>query len=225
MNGLQKAGGVAALSEAMIYISAFVFFGAFWDFPADADSVQKLSFLAEHQNVLSIANLVMYILFGILLAVLVVALHERLKEQASALSRIASVFGVIWVGLVIASGMLANIGLAGALELSAQDPAQAMTVWRTIYLVVEGLGGGNEVVGGVWVLLLSLAALRGAALPKSLNYVGLFVGTVGILTVYPADVLTEIFGISQIVWFAWLGSAMLKVSQRQQVSQSKKAPY
>jgi hypothetical protein len=213
VNNLQKIGGVSAILESVIYVSAFVFFGAIWNFPADADSVKQFAFLAENQVILSIVNLIMYVLFGILLAVLVLALHERLKGSTPILSKIASIFGVVWVGLVIASGMIANIGLATVLELSAKDPEQAMTVWRAIYSVVEGLGGGNEVVGGLWVLLLSFAALKGNELPKILNYLGLFVGIVGVLTIYPADVLTEIFGMSQIVWFSWLGVAMLASSK------------
>ena len=213
MDNLQKSGGVAALLEAAIYISAFVFFGAFWNFPTDADTVQKFAFLAENQGVLSIANFIMYVLFGILLAVLVLALHERLKMNTPILSQIASIFGIVWVGLVIASGMISNIGLAAALELSAKQPEQAMTIWRAIYSVVEGIGGGNEIVGGLWVLLLSIAALKGEELYKTLNFLGIFVGTVGILTIYPAEVFTEIFGISQIVWFSWLGVAMLMSRQ------------
>ncbi len=213
MNKLQKIGGVSAIFEAIIYVSAFVFFGAFWNFPTDADSVQKFAFLAENQVILSIVNLIMYVLFGIFLAVLVLAINERLKSNTPTLSQIASIFGVVWVGLVIASGMIANMGLSAVLELSTKDPEQAMTVWRAIYSVVEGLGGGNEVVGGLWVLMLSFAALKGDELSKRLNYFGLFVGIVGILTVYPAEVLTEIFGVSQIVWFSWLGAAMLASSK------------
>lgn len=213
MSDLQRIGGMAALLEATIYVFAFVFFGAFWNFPTDADSVHKFAFLAENQVILSIVNLIMYVVFGILLAVLVIAINARLKSNTPTLSQIASIFGVVWVGLVIASGMIANIGLTVALELSAKDPEQAMIVWRTIYAVVEGLGGGNEVVGGLWVLLLSFAALKGDELSKLLNYFGIFVGFVGILTVYPAQVLTEVFGVSQIVWFSWLGVTMFSSSK------------
>lgn len=209
MNNLQKIGGISALLQAVIYVSAFVFFGAFWNYPIEANSAEQLAFLAENQVSLSIVTLIMYVLFGILLALLVQALHERLKENTPILSQTASIFGVVWVGLVIASGMITNIGLASVLELSAKDPEQAMTVWRAIYSVVDGLGGGNEVVGGLWVVLLSFAALKGNQLSKRLNYLGLFVGIIGIATVYPAQVLTEIFGVSQIVWFFWLGVAML----------------
>lgn len=214
MNTLQKAGGVSALLEALIYISAFVFFGAFWSFPTDADAVQKFYFLAENQTILSIVNFIMYVLFGMLLAVLVLALHERLKTQTPTLSKLSAMFGGIWVGLVIASGMISNIGLAAAIELSIKDPEQAMTLWQVIYAVVEGIGGGNEIVGGLWVLLLSIAAIKGQVLQKSLNYLGVFVGIVGILTVYPAEVFTEIFGVSQIVWFSWLGISMLSDSKK-----------
>ena len=61
MSSLQKIGGVAALFQATIYISAFVFFGAFWDYPVSADDAQKLVFLTDNQSTLSIVNLTMYV--------------------------------------------------------------------------------------------------------------------------------------------------------------------
>ena len=104
--------------------------------------------------------------------------------------------------------MIANIGLAAVINLSVKEPEQAMTVWLTINVVVEGLGGGNKIVGGLWVLLLSITALKSKAFPKALNYFRLFIGLAGILTIYPADVLTGIFGLGQIVWFIWLGKIL-----------------
>lgn len=210
MNNLQKFGAAAAISESLIYISAFIFFGAFWVVPVGVSPAETFVFLADNQMILSIVNFVMYVLFGAFLAVLVLALHERLRANTPSLAQVAAVFGIVWVTLVIASGMIANIGLATAIQLSTTDAEQAMTVWRAIYAVVEGLGGGNEVVGGLWVLLLSIAALKGNQLSKPLNYLGLLVGLFGILTVYPAEVLTELFGVTQIVWFMWLGIAMLQ---------------
>lgn len=210
---LQKLGGVAALAEAIVYVASFVFFGAFWHFPNDAAVIQKLAFLADNQILYSMVNLVMYIVFGMLLAVLVTALHQRMKDQAPVLSQIASIFGLIWVGLVIASGMIANIGLASVIKLSSNAPEQAWTVWLAINAIVEGLGGGNEVVGGLWVLLLSVAALKCKVLPNALNYCGLLIGFAGIATVYPVDVLTELFGLGQVLWFLGLGSVLLRNSQ------------
>lgn len=213
MNNLQKIGGVAALFEAVIYISAFVFFGAFWDFPAGTNDTQKFSFLANNQTILSIVNLTMYVIFGIFLAVLVLALHQRLKTKSPALSQIASAFGLVWVGLIIASGMIANVGLGAVIDLSTKNAEQAMTVWIIINTIVDGLGGGNEIVGGLWVLLLSVAALKVNEFPKLLNYLGIFIGFVGVFTIYPAEILTEIFGLGQIIWFSWLGVTMCRSSQ------------
>nr|WP_252728746.1 hypothetical protein [Aliiglaciecola lipolytica] len=201
--------GVAALFEAAIYISAFIFYGGFWDYPVSSDDTLKFIFLTNNQVVLSVVNLAMYVVFGVFLAVLVLAIHQRMHTKVPVLSQIATAFGIIWVGLVIASGMIANVGLGAVIDLSVKNPEQAMTLWVVINTVVEGLGGGNEVVGGLWVLLLSIAGLKTGDLPKLLNCFGLFIGTVGILTIYPAEVLTEIFGLSQILWFSWLGVAML----------------
>ncbi|WP_394391525.1 hypothetical protein [Shewanella woodyi] len=109
--------------------------------------------------------------------------------------------------------MIANIGLAAVIDLSTSNAEQAKTLLVVVNTIVEGLGGGNEVVGGLWVLLLSIAGLKINELPKLLHYLGLFIGSVGILTIYPAEILTEIFGLGQIIWFSWLGVAMLKTPQ------------
>jgi len=80
--------------------------------------------------------------------------------------------------------------------------------------VVNGLGGGNEIVGGLWVLLISWVALRAAGLPKALNYLGAVIGVVALLSAIPAlgDLGGMIFGLGQIVWFVWLGIVMLRKS-------------
>lgn len=85
-----------------------------------------------------------------------------------------------------------------------------------IETVVSGLGNGNgEILGGLWVLLVSVAALRTGGLPRGLNVLGLLVGAVGIISLVPGltDLLTGVFGLSQIIWFVWLGIVLLCSSQ------------
>jgi hypothetical protein len=129
----------------------------------------------------------------------------------------ATAFGLIWAGLVIASGMISNIGTAVVVDLYSTDPNQAATTWLAISPVVEGLGGGNEVVGGIWTLLVSAAALRAGLLHRALNYVGVVVGMAGILSAVPAlgEVGGGIFGLTQIVWFVGLGILLLRNSRRE----------
>jgi hypothetical protein len=126
--------------------------------------------------------------------------------------QIATALGLIWAGLVIASGMIFNIGTGVVVDLYATDPTQAATIWLAIDTVVNGIGGGNEVVGGLWLLLVSWAALRVGELPRGLNYLGLAVGLAGTLSTIPAlgEIGGMIFGLGQIVWFVWLGVVMLR---------------
>ncbi|MGH1384145.1 DUF4386 family protein [Kordia sp.] len=208
---LQKIGGISAIIEALIYISAFIVYGSVLSYPnKNASVAEELNFLTENYLLLSILNLVVYVLFGIVLAILVLAIHQRLKSYAPNFSKLASIFGIIWVGLVIASGMIENIGLSTVVEMGKTAPENAITIWSSVSIVTEGLGGGNEIVGGVWVLLLSITALKGKFFSKPLNILGILVGVAGILTVYPLDLFTEIFGISQIVWFLWIGISMIR---------------
>lgn len=207
----QKIGGVCAILEALIYIAAFIVYGGILVYPsANASSVEELNFLSDNYFTLSVLNLISYVLFGILLAVLVLAIHQRLKNYTPSFSKLAAVFGIIWVGLVIASGMIANIGLKSVIETGINEPENAMQIWSSISIISEGLGGGNEIVGGIWVLLLSIIALKGQLFSKPLIFLGIIVGIAGILTVYPLDLFAEIFGISQIIWFFWIGIFMIR---------------
>ncbi|MCJ7534263.1 MAG: hypothetical protein MUO57_01870, partial [Anaerolineales bacterium] len=124
------------------------------------------------------------------------------------------VFGIFWGCVIIISGMINNSGMEIVVDLYGKDPAQAATVWLAIDSVIEGLAGSNEIIGGIWILLLSWAALRAGELPRILNYLGVAVGVAGIISVVPAlaEIFIYIFALGQIVWFIWLGIVMLRSS-------------
>lgn len=207
----QKLGGFSSILLGLIYIVAFIIYGGILNYPnANATETERLNFLSDNYFILSTVTFTSYVLFGILLAVLVVSLHQRIKDSFPNLSILTSVFGIIWVGLVIASGMISNIGLSSVIEIGIDDPQKAMSIWSSVGIVSEGLGGGNEIVGGVWVLLLSIVTFKSLSFSKLLSVLGLFVGIVGVLTVLPFDVFKEIFGISQIIWFIWIGISMIR---------------
>lgn len=212
-NGLQKLGGISALIEAALYVTGFGIYLTVLDPSGHEGHIQTIEFLANNQVASYIVNLLIYVVFGVVLVVLALALHARLKESSPAIMPTATAFGLIWAGLVIASGMLANIGYSTVIRLFSENQDQAVSLWLAITTVQEALGGGNEIVGGLWVLLLSWAALTSDKLPKLLNYLGVLVGLAGILTVVPTfGVLMDVFGLGQIVWFAWLGVVMLRES-------------
>lgn len=96
---------------------------------------------------------------------------------------------------------------------NSPDPTSALATWKTLNDVVAGLGSSNEIVGGLWVLLVSVGARQSNQLPRSLCYAGGLVGACGVATVYPVESLTELFGVSQLIWFVWLGLVLWQVPQ------------
>jgi len=212
MKDLQKLGGMAALYQAAAYLTGIVIFLFVLDYPNIVEPAQKVALIVDHQALMYLTNLLMYVVFGVFLVVLVLALFERLKAGATTMMQTATVFGLIWASAVIASGMAANAGVTLAAGRYAGDPIQAASAWSMIEAVANGLGGANgELLGGLWTLLVSWAALRAGGLPRALSYLGAMVGAVGILSTIPTLVgLTGIFGLSQMVWLVWLGLALLR---------------
>ena len=192
MKTLQKSGSLAALYMAVAHLVGIVIFLVILDY-------------------LSITDPLMYVFFSFALVVLSLALFDRMKSGAHALMQVATAVGIIWAGSLMASGMVANAGLAAVVALSAQDPEKATLLWQGVEAVANGLGNANgEILGGVWVFLVSLAALRGGELSKGLNVLGLLVGVVGIMSLIPGltEMMIGVFGLGQIIWFVGLGISL-----------------
>jgi hypothetical protein len=218
MKTLQKFGGFAALYLAVVNLIGMVIFLVVLDYPSITDPAQKVALLVEKQMVIFSTNLLMYVFFGFFLIVLSLALYDRLKSGSPAIMQVATVIGIIWAASLIASGMVANAGITPVVALYSKDPAQAALTWQGIESVANGLGNANgEILGGLLTLLVSLAGLRAGGFPKSLNILGLLVGAAGILSLLPG--LTEpmigVFGLSQIIWFVWLGIVLLRSNPAQ----------
>jgi hypothetical protein len=212
MKTLQKVGGFAALYMAASHLIGIIIFLVVLDYLNITDPVQRVALNVEKQTVIFSTNLLMYVFFGFALAVLALALYDRVKTNAPALMQVATAIGIIWAGSLIASGMVANAGLATVAALYVKDPTQSVLAFQSIEAMANGLGNANgEILGGAWTLLVSLAALRTGGLPKDLNILGLFVGAVGIVTIIPMlNDMTGFFGLGQIIWFVWLGIVLLR---------------
>ncbi|MCL4562053.1 MAG: DUF4386 family protein [Chloroflexi bacterium] len=213
MKALQKFGGIAGLYMALAHLMGLIIFIVILDYISITELAQKVALNVNNQVVVFSTNLLMYVFFGFFLIVFSLALYDRLKAGSPALMQVATVIGIIWAGSLIASGMVANAGLTSVVALNSTDPTQAALTWQGIEPTIDGLGNANgEILGGLMTLLISLAALRTGELPKGVNILGLVVGAVGIISLVPVltGTLGPVFGLTQIIWFIWMGVVLLR---------------
>jgi glycerol uptake facilitator-like aquaporin len=111
MKTLQKFGGFAALYLAVAYLIGMALFFVVLDYSSMTDPAQRVAMLVDKQMVFFSTNLLMYVVFGVFLIVLSLALYDRLKSRAPATMQVATAIGIIWAGLLIASGMVSNAGI------------------------------------------------------------------------------------------------------------------
>jgi hypothetical protein len=212
MQSIQKLGGIGALIAAGTFVVGLAMFATIFMYFVDAtDPAQAVAFIADHQLALHLWNIAIHIVFGIALVPLVLAIGDRLRTAHSPLARVSSVFGLIWAGVIIATGMILNIAYTTVGDLQGTDPEMASTVWASLDAVTNGLGGGNEVLGGIWVLGISVVALRERLFARWVNYLGVVMGVSALLTIVPTlEDVGAVFGLGLIVWFTAVGITLIK---------------
>ncbi len=212
---LRHIGGLAALGCAGTYLFGFALlvtvlaplgYGT-----GDIDAAAVVRFTQENLGLIVTWNTGIYIVNALALTVLVVALAARLKPTAPDASTLTLAFGLVWCALVLAAGMIANVASERAVTLAQTDFESAVQTWLVLHAVELGLGGGNEIAGGVWILCVSLVALRHDAFGKAVIGLGLLTGVGGLLTILPplGDSAGAVFGLGAIAWFIAVGLALL----------------
>jgi hypothetical protein len=217
MKNLLKMGGIAALIGAATNLMAIVTFITLGPKGfGSSDPGQVVAFLANNQAFMRVFDIISYLVFGVSLIFLSLALYERLKAGSTSLAQAVTAFGLIYAVLVLVVGTLEISNLNTIVKLYGENPTQAETAWLTLNSVASGLGGGGgeTLVNALWILLLSWVALRAREFPSVFNYLGLVIGVAGILTVLLTSFLpmAVVYGLGLIFWLAWLGIVILRKS-------------
>ena len=214
MKILQKVGGISALVCAGTYILAMALLATVLTPMADGSLAfdQLIGFFLTHQTLIFLWHFSMYLVNGTFLALLTLALYQQLKTDAPALALAATCFGLLWTGLIFASGFITIYGWEVIGRLSSADPAQASLLRLVVDTVTTGFDHSDRFLGCLWVLLTSWAALRTGQLSRPLNFLGLVICIAGIVSsVAPAlNELGYAFGLGIIVWWIWLGVVLLQ---------------
>lgn len=215
-DGLQRAGGIAGFVTAATYVVGLGLIGVYLAprgfLDVQGSPKESLAFLLDHQVTLYSWDLILYLVGGIALVSLVLGVHSRLRTGAAALSQTASVVGHLWAGLLLASGLIALVGQRAVVELAATDSVMAASTWSSVSVVQSALGGGIEIVGAIWVMLVSVAGIRSRVLGYGLGALGIGIAVAGAWTIVPAaaEYAAPVFGLGLIVWFVWMGVTLLR---------------
>jgi Domain of unknown function (DUF4386) len=213
-NDLQIAGGVSALIASATYLFAMVF--VFTTLAPMADptlSFEKyLDFLKANHRLVFVWHFSMYLINGVCLVVLSLALYERIKSQAPIIIKMATVLGIIWASFVFLSGLLTIHGTEAFISLNDNDPAQAQTLKKTIETITMSIDYSDRFLGCLWVGLVSFAGFKTGALPKALNIFGITIGTLGLVgtAITSLTAIGYAFGMGVMVWWFFLGVFMLR---------------
>jgi hypothetical protein len=214
MKNLQKAGGISAIIAAATYMFAMGLVVSTLKPMADLGLgfQEYMTFLIAHKLLVFVWHFAMYLVNGVCLTVVALALYERLKNTSPRLAKIASAFGLIWIAFVFLSGMIVNYGNEALVALYGENQAQAESLKNALGTITLGIDSSDKFLGCLWVGLVSLAAFTGKAFPKTFNVFGLAISAAGLIgTMIPALVsVSYVFGIGAIAWWLAVGTHMLR---------------
>lgn len=200
---------------AASYIFGFALFIGVTDRSGYSGPAGDLAFISDHQGVLTLAFALLYVLGAVVLSVLVIALHQMVLNDPGTPAKlqmpvhISAVLGILWAAMLLASGFIGIVGMAAVIPMAEDSPTTAASVWATISIVQNALGGGTEFIGGIWLVSVSAIAMLSGHISRLLGWLGLLTGAVGCATLVPQlQDLVSVYGIGQLIWFAWLGIAL-----------------
>lgn len=211
MNHLNvKSIRATSLSLALFYCVGF--FLLFTRFKSLTDPIMSnndlVKYVLENKFEFQIWYLVIYILFGMVLLLLVQLLDDI--SMSNTWSKLARVFGRIWAGFVLASGCIFIFGIEkiSALNIPFENK---ITIFNTLTIIQDSIGGGIELIGGFWVLSLGVLGIKQHFFKRFFGIFSIFLGCIGMITVFPTFMtFTGVFGVLQIAWFSGLSFCLSK---------------
>lgn len=216
---IQKWGGLAAIVQGLTYVAGFILFFLILDAGDRSAPADYLIFFIDNRDTFFIGYLIIGVLFSLALMILVQAMHKRFYELFPDIMMFTTAVGYIWAAFVMASSFIFLTSIGVVSELHTLQPEQSLAINRTISLVVDALGGGIELIGAIWVLMICYVGIRASIFSGVIHYWGILVGAAGVLTLFSGlsfletstffAATTALFGLGQIIWFWALGIAML----------------
>jgi len=152
MTSLRMAGATSALLMATIYLLGFFVFFLALDPGRTLTPDESVQFLNKNRVIVLPT---MFVLAGFVLLLLVQSLAAEVKDRRPWQSQTTLIIGSIWCVMLVLAGFIYLTGMQAVFNLYPENAEQATALALMVKTVFESLGGGNELIGGVWTVLIS----------------------------------------------------------------------
>lgn len=206
MTSFKKLATISAAYGGLSYIGGIFVYLQLLKYDSATSASEQLTIIGSNAVLVHITTLHIYVLFSFAIILLATYLYLKLKELQPILGLLSLITGVVWATILIASGFISMA--VTTLLMNGTTVSDLTSAWQTLDIISNALGGGNELIGGIFTGLLSLAMYKARYSGKATSILGALVfigGTISALP-YLADIGIGIFVISQILWFfslAW----------------------
>lgn len=210
MKLFKKLATVSAVYGGLSYIGGIFVYLQLLQYDSATSPSEQIHIISSNPFLVHITTLHIYIIFSFGIILLATYLYLKLKEQQPVLGLLSLITGVIWATILIASGFI-SMGIT-TLLMNGTSASELASTWQASDIVSNALGGGNELIGGVFTGLLSLAMYKTRFSSIATNILGALVFIGGIISALPylTDIGIGIFVISQILWFFTLARDISK---------------
>lgn len=201
---------ISAVYGGLSYIGGIFVYLQLLQYDSATSASEQLTIISNNPVLVHITTLHIYILFSFGIILLATYVYFKLKEHQPILGLLSLIAGVIWATILIASGFI-SMGIT-TLLMSGTAASELVSTWQAIDIVSNALGGGNELMGGVFTGLVSLAMYKARSSAIATSILGALVFIGGILSALPylTDIGIGVFVISQILWFFSLAKDISK---------------
>jgi hypothetical protein len=199
MPHLQKLGGIAAFINVFVAIATLAVAILLIGFSAIADQ-NKLVELAIHNPLPLLIQDGLKFVSAAISIILILALANYLRRDASALLSVATGFGFFSVLCLVSNAILSLYAISQAATYD-----QATLFGNQLNITIGILAVAAICLDGLWLLLVSWTALKNQRLPKLLCYLGLGMGVLSLVP--PLGIIVLLLSM---VWSVWVGQVLLK---------------
>lgn len=215
MKNLQKIGGISAIISAASYIFAIGLFLTVLMPLADTNINihDYMAFFVPHKTIVFVSTFSMYIIHGVCLVFLALALHERLRISSPTLSVFALCFGLIWSSFVLLSGFINIWGNEALISLYSKSAAEADSLKTALSTITLGIDSSDRFLGCLWIGFVCFASFKSHIFLKAFNWFGFITSILSLLIglFLPANDSSAsfLFGVSAIIWWLAVGFYMI----------------